>query len=314
MREVSSIPALRGARSNAVAVGAFDGLHRGHLAVIGRMVRDARRRSGRAVVVTFETPPRLVLDPRTAPGLLISPEDKRARLRALGVDLVVHLSLTPALRRVRAEDFVKAYLLRLRPASVFCGPSIRFGHNREGNGALLRRLGGELGFAVRRVPAVRDGRGRVVSSSAIRERLAAGDLAAASSMLGRPYAASGTVVRGLGVASACVGVPTANLDTGRQMLPPPGVYAVFVKAGKAVCGGALNVGRETPPKVEVHLIGVSPGPLYGRTLAVGFIRRIRGEIVFRSLEEERKTIRRDILRIRRVLDSQAPAEGFPPQG
>ena len=283
--------------NNIVTLGAFDGLHRGHQAIIRRTVRAARDLATKAVVITFEVPPRMVISPEQTAGTLVTNEQKAELLAAMGVDVMILAKLTPALRDLEPEEFVVQCLMPLNPAFIMAGPHMSFGKDRKGDIALLRELGREHGFKVIRVPALKDGRGRTISSTNIRDCLAQGRFNEAVAMLGRDYSLCGKVVHGLGYAGTRIGISTANIDTGMKVLPPPGVYAVYACTDNKLMPGVLNIGRTVPPKVEVHIFGIAKN-LYGKKLTVWFKEKLRNEIEFKDLGHEKEVIAADVRRAR----------------
>jgi riboflavin kinase/FMN adenylyltransferase len=275
-----------------LALGVFDGVHVGHRAVIARAVEAARKEGGKAFVVTFDPHPIRVIAPEKAPAsLLATLDEKAAVLKALGVDglLVIHFDM--AFAKMDAEEFVRK-LLAADVRTVAVGEDWRFGSKRSGDVAMLRRMGGELGFQLEAVPPVMWD-GERISSTRIRQAIRDGNFDAVEEMLGRPYELSGTVIEGRKLGRG-LGFPTANLRLGERQTPRDGVWAVKVDG---VRKGVANLG--TRPTVdggerllEVHLLDFS-GDLYGKELRVRFEKFLRPERKFGSLEELREQIGRD---------------------
>jgi riboflavin kinase/FMN adenylyltransferase len=275
-----------------LALGVFDGVHVGHRAVIARAVEAARKEGGKAFVVTFDPHPIRVIAPEKAPAsLLATLDEKAAVLKALGVDglLVIHFDM--AFAKMDAEEFVRK-LLGADVRTVAVGEDWRFGSKRSGDVAMLRRMGGELGFQLEAVPPVMWD-GERISSTRIRQAIRDGNFDAVEEMLGRPYELSGTVIEGRKLGRG-LGFPTANLRLGERQTPRDGVWAVKVDG---VRKGVANLG--TRPTVdggerllEVHLLDFS-GDLYGKELRVRFEKFLRPERKFGSLEELREQIGRD---------------------
>lgn len=298
MRVLDSLEGLRpGPQPLVCTLGVFDGVHLGHRAVLGEAVGWARSMKGEAVVLTFDPHPAAVIR-----GLKVSLLCTLARRLELigshGVDTAIVLSFDKALAGQAAEAFLSRTLFgRIGLKGLVLGYDSRFGHDREGDLAMARRLGPELGFGVRTVEAVPVG-GRAVSSRRVREALAAGDLEDARACLGRPWALGGTVIRGEG-RGRTLGFPTANLDTGDLILPKPGVYAGTVALEGKPWKAAVNVGVRptvggTPgPLAEVHVAGWS-GDLYGKPLSVDLLRRIRDERKFPTFEALKGQITLDL--------------------
>lgn len=293
-------------RRAVITVGVFDGVHVGHRRILEETRMLARGLACRSVAVTFEPHPVAVLVPRRAPALLTGLRERLRLLRASGVDETLVLGFSPKLGARRAEWFVRRLLLgKLNLARLVIGYDFRFGKGREGDAGYLEALGGELGFGVDIVPPVMH-RGRPVSSTRIREALARGDVASAGLMLGRPYGLTGKVIRGEG-RGRTLGYPTANLaaEEPGKLLPADGVYAARVMMGGAVRPGVLYVG--TRPTygggsrgVEVHLLDAAER-LYGRSMAVEFVARLRGERAFGSDRALRLAVAVDVRRARRAL-------------
>ncbi len=287
----------------AVAMGIFDGVHLGHRALLEAAVAWARARGGRAVAVTFWPHPERVLRPDGAPCLLQELGARLATLRTTGVDDVAVLAFDRGLAALAPEEFVTTVLQpRFRPQAVFVGFNFRFGRGGAGDAAVLRDLCRRHGGEVHVLPPVSLG-GQVLSSSLVRERLAAGDAAGAAAVLGRPYAVAGPVREGAG-RGAGLGFPTANLEVPPGLcLPLAGVYAVLARVADEPSWrpGVANLGRRPtfaahpaaaaavpadgaasgalPPVLEVHLLDWT-GDLRGCQVEVGFVTRLREERTF----------------------------------
>ena len=292
-----------------VTLGTFDGVHRGHQAVLQEIVRRARASGRHSVVVTFEPHPLAVVNPQAAPRLLTLPAERQTLLAASGVDRVETIAFTPELSRLEPEQFVRDVLrARFAMRELVLGYDHGFGRGRSGDVAAVRRLGAADGFAVDVVDAVRDD-GQPISSTLIRTAVAHGDLEPAARWLGRPYAASGVVERGAG-RGRTIGVPTLNLPLpdARKLLPPDGVYAVRVTIdadGGRTYGGMMNQGSrptfgEQARALEVHLFDFT-GDAYGATVRVEWMRRLREVRAFGSREELVAQLDRDRVAARESL-------------
>ena len=299
-------PAPLGLPAPAVAIGNFDGVHLGHQALVSAAVADARSSRGTAVVLTFDPHPARVVAPERAPRTLLSLEQRAEILAGLGVDVVAVLPFDRATAALEPDAFVRSTLgSRLAARTVVVGEKFRFGRGRAGDVALLRRMGEGLGFRVHAVAPVLLN-GRPVSSSAIREALARGDVAAAAHLLGRAPFADGTVVRGAGRGRR-LGVPTANLEVVNETLPRNGVYAGRARlAGLAPLDCVANIGERptfggSATTVEAHLLEFA-GDLYGRTLRLEFLGRLRDERRFAGQEALLEQIRNDIQAARALLE------------
>jgi riboflavin kinase / FMN adenylyltransferase len=295
---------------SATTVGFFDGVHRGHQAVIGRVVQVARERHLRSVVVTFDRHPREILTPGNVPLLLTSLRRKAGLVESVGVETLVVLEFTEEFSRWPPGAFVERVLadgLRTRHATV--GKNFTFGHRAAGNLEILARLGGDYGFQVEGVPLLQID-GRPISSTSIREALAAGDLEWPEKALGRRYVVEGTVVRGAGRGKG-LGFPTANLLTPAGIqLPGRGVYAGRALLGEGSWPAAVNVGINPtfggePLHVEAHLLGFE-GDLLGKVLAVEFWRRLRDEQRFDSAEDLAQQIAEDVRRTSSLVGQPEP--------
>lgn len=256
--------------------------------------------------MTFDPHPARILRPEAAPGLLTTVAERAALAAEEGAEGCWVVPFDRALARRDPEAFVREVLWRgIRPSAVFVGADFRFGRKARGDVATLRALGRSLGFEVHPVAPVRWG-GQVVSSSRVRELLARGDVARAARCLGRAYRLSGVVKRGRGRGNA-LGFPTANLETSGEVLPAVGVYAAWARSERSRHPAVVNVGRRptfepsgAPVVVEAHVIGGTPS-LYGRSLTVEFVERLRGERRFPSVEALARQIRRDVAAARRAL-------------
>lgn len=296
----------RGWPAPAVTVGNFDGVHRGHQALVRAAVGGARERGGAALVLTFDPHPSQVLSPDRVPSALMTLEQKAEVLAELGVDVLAVLPFTPALSRETPEEFARLVLQQALGARlVVVGTNFRFGHARAGDLARLERLGGEMGFDVKGVaPLVHEG--APISSTRVREALARGAVEAVAPLLGRRFFVDGTVVRGAG-RGRTLGIPTANLAVVNETLPRTGVYACWCRPGRrgTALPGVVNLGRRPTfgggeTTVEAHILDFE-GDLYGQTLRLEFQERLRDERAFEGPVALVEQIRRDVAEARRVL-------------
>jgi riboflavin kinase / FMN adenylyltransferase len=300
------------ARPSVVAFGVFDGLHRGHQGLIADVVRLARENDAVASIVTFDPHPALVLSPATAPLLLSTLDQRLEGFELLGVEQVGILGFDERSAAEGASSFVRRVLVdRLGVCDLVVGDDVHFGRDREGDIALLESEGRRHDFRVHPSPTY--GGDRRYSSSAVRSRLAEGDLAGANHVLGRPFVLRGTVVAG-DRRGRELGFPTANLSVGpRQQLPHVGIYAGAVRlGGGAWSGAAISVG--TRPQfydqgkvlVEVHLIDFA-GDLYGAVLDVAFLSHLRAERAFDTLDSLVAQMRRDVDESREIFGTFTPS-------
>lgn len=304
------VPALA-TQSTVLTIGNFDGVHHGHRALLARLTDTARRIALPATVMTFEPHPRELFAPDQAPARLSSLREKFELLAACGVDRVHVLRFTRRLAALTADEFVERILVRgLSVRHLLIGDDFRFGKGRGGDFTLLQRAGGEHRFAVEAMHTV-DLDGERVSSSAVREALAAGDLEHASRLLGRSYCIAGRVAHGDKIGRT-LGFPTANIRIKHKKLPMTGVFAVSVSGlGDAPVHGAASLGvRPTlgdglRPVLEVHLLDFARD-IYGAHVTVNFLHKLRDEAKYESLELLKAQIARDVADVRAHFESGHP--------
>jgi len=285
-----------------LALGNFDGVHRGHRKILDRLKRVAGERGATSVVMTFDPHPPRVVRPDKAPPLLMTKTQKLEALRAAGIQGAAIVRFTPELSRWEPETFVRNVLVDwLRVADVWVGANFLFGHDRSGNFTLLRALGARYGFKAEKIDPVRY-KEFVVSSTRVRRLVSEGRVDEAGALLGHQYFVDGTVVAG-DARGRSIGFPTANLCTGNELLPPNGVYATTATLDGIVRPSVTNVGvRPTVDDsgrvlVETHLLGID-ADLYGRPLRVGFVQRLRDERAFPSIDLLKAQIAADVERAR----------------
>jgi len=289
-----------------LAIGVFDGVHRGHQAVIGSATQHAAEAGGTAVVVTFDPHPAKILRPNESPRLLTATQHKIALLRKLGVSHLLVLRFDREFASTPPAEFVRQLASAARPLREICvGAEWSFGKNRAGNLALLKKLGAKLGFNVVGVdPVMSDG--KIISSTEIRKAVERGNFTAAARMLGRDYTILGTVEEGKHLGRS-LGFPTANLSAHSEQFPPNGVYvAEGLLEGKKV-RGVVNLGlRPTvadnaPARVlEFHLFDFDRD-LYGEEIELRFLEYLRPEQKFDNLADLREQIARDVKRAHEIF-------------
>lgn len=291
----------------AITVGNFDGVHRGHRELIAAAKRWGERVRGPTVAVTFDPPPLHLLNPQAAKPPLATPAEKAELLRAAGADHVAILRTDAGLLSLSPEAFFEDVIVGLfRARAVVEGYNFRFGRGRVGDTAQLRELCATAGITFEEVPPqIIDG--EPVSSSRVRAALLAGDVAEAGKLLGRPYRIVGTVVAGA-KRGRTIGFPTANLGSVQTLLPNEGVYAVRAMANGTTYPAAANIGPnptfgEHSRKIEIHLLDFT-GDLYGQSLAVEFVARIRDTQPFAGVRELVEQLQRDIAAIREINDDR----------
>ncbi|MCY3918999.1 MAG: bifunctional riboflavin kinase/FAD synthetase [Chloroflexi bacterium] len=292
-------------RPTTITIGVFDGVHRGHVALLRRVIDRAAANGSAAGVVTFHPHPQHVLRPDVPLSYLTSLEDRLSLLTEAGLEIVAPITFTSELSQTDAGDFVRLLVEELRLTELVTGPDFALGRQRGGDIATLRALGDELGFRVTVIDMVRDG-GRnteddadaKISSSDIRDGLAAGDVARVNDLLGRRFSLHGPVVRGQERGRG-IGFPTANIAVGPdQALPATGVYATLASLDGRLRPSATNIGvRPTfddhpAITVECHILDYEAG-LYGRDLRIDFVSRLRGEVKFEGVEALTSQLARD---------------------
>ena len=288
-----------------LTIGVFDGVHLGHRHLIARLAGLAREQGLGSGVITFSRHPRGVLAPKSRLPFLTDIERRIELLRSEGVGAVIPLSFTPELAKLSPEEFLSLLKKRLRMQGLVIGPDFALGKNREGSADVLRRLGEEMGFSLTVVPPLTID-GEVVSSTAVRQALAEGDMKRAQKLMGRPFRLHGQVVKG-DRRGAELGFPTANLDTeAEQALPADGVYTSRAYIDDQAYPAMTNIGLHPTfggdrRLVEAYIMDYE-GDLYGRDLAIDIIERLRGEIKFDSPEELKKQIAEDVKRGKATLE------------
>src|SRR3954463_11800225 len=301
IRQLDSLPSA--ARGGAVAIGNFDGVHRGHVTIVKRLLERAEAVGGPAIVFTFDPHPVRLLRPDQCPPPLTWTERKAELLAAQGVDWIIAYPTDEALLQLSAADFFQ-HIVRdaLAAKALVEGPNFYFGHNREGTIQRLAELSAAGGITLHILPPVAIG-GQIVSSSRVRELIRGGDVEQALKLLSAPYRIRGMVTHGAG-RGAKIGFPTANLSAIDTLLPALGVYA-----GRAIVGGvsypaAINLGPsptfgDAMIRVEVHLIGFAE-PLYGQPLEVDFLARLRDIRPFDSPAALVEQLNRDTDQVKRL--------------
>ena len=311
-RIVGEGPLSEGLRGGVVAIGNFDGVHRGHQAVLSRALEEAARRGVPALVLTFEPHPRTVFRPEVPLFVLTPPLMKARLLDALGFDAVVEQAFTRAFAGRSAEEFVTGVLdRRLGISHVVTGFDFHFGRNRQGGPAYLMESGERHGFGVTLVDAFRDEDAEVVSSSRVRALLAEGDVVEAAGLLGYRFTVEETVLRGRQLGRT-LGFPTANMRLPETAALKHGIYAVRLRrAGGALLDGVASFGRRPTveedgvPLLETFAFDFD-GDLYGETCDVSFFGFLRGEKKFDGLDALTAQMKRDEAEARALLSGVQP--------
>ncbi|HEU0276444.1 MAG TPA: bifunctional riboflavin kinase/FAD synthetase [Rhodanobacteraceae bacterium] len=301
-------------QGSVLAIGAFDGLHRGHAALLERVVKRAGELGVASAVVSFEPLPRAYFAPAPL-ARLSTVREKLCGIEATGVELLLLLRFNRALAHMIASDFVHRVLVaRMGAREIWVGKDFRFGHQRAGDVETLDALGGAGGYEVRVLDAVSVTDGERVSASRVRGALAAGDFAHAARLLGRPFTMGGRVAHGRRLGRR-LGYPTANLRLGRRVSPLNGIFAVRVRGvGERALPGVASLGvRPTvtgggEPLLEVHLFDFA-GDLYGRRIEVEFVAKLRDEEKFADLDALRAQMDRDAAAARAMLAQPSTLSG-----
>jgi len=293
--------------SPVLALGNFDGLHRGHQKIIERIRQSAGDRGTTALVLTFDPHPPRVVRPDKAPPLLMTMPQKLAALEKAGLHGVAVVRFTEAFSRWTPEQFVRQVLVEwLRVAEVWVGADFLFGHERAGTFSVLRSLGAQYGVRAEKIDPVRY-KEFVVSSTRIRRLITEGRVDEAGALLGHHYSIDGTIVRGA-ARGRLLGFPTANLSTDNELVPPTGVYATTAELHGTRWPAVTNVGLRPTFEagggvtVETHILGLT-GDVYGARLSLSFIQRLRDERKFADVDALREQIAADVRRAGRLFDN-----------
>ena len=289
-----------------LTIGSFDGVHRGHQEIINKLTSDAHRNGALAVVLTFHPHPATIIRGRDFAFYLTTPEDKAQLIRNLGVDIVITHPFDREIAATPAQEFMSTLHHHLGMRHLQIGYDFALGRNREGNPGRLAEIGKQLGYSVEKInPFKLDG--HTVSSSRIRFLLGAGLVTEAASLLNRNYSVRGTVIQG-DQRGRTIGFPTANLDIWKmRAIPAAGVYVCKARVKGIEFDALTNIGvRPTfesgpvPPRVEAHLLEFHDD-LYGESIDLEFIERLRGEKRFRSVDKLIAQIQLDISAARQIL-------------
>jgi riboflavin kinase/FMN adenylyltransferase len=289
-----------------VTIGSFDGIHRGHQALLKPLIGGARTAGAASVLVTFEPHPRCVIDPDHCPPLLTTLGEKTWLLDQLGLDHVVVIPFTPQIAALSAATFIERLVRGIELRRIVVGENHRFGHGQRGDPALLRRLGARHGFTVDIAPTLLRGR-EPISSSRIRRLVLLGQVRAAAQLLGRDYFIRSTVEHGA-KRGRQLGFPTANLQIApNKLIPPNAIYASRVEIDGQTYSGATSVGfRPTfggnTLTVEVFVLDFD-GDLYDKLITVWFVHRLRAEKRFATVAALQQQMARDVEKARRILTS-----------
>lgn len=289
-----------------LTIGVFDGVHRGHRAIIEKLVREAHKADSPAVVLTFHPHPASVLTGKEI-KCLTTPDERADLLAALGVDVVITQRFTRDLSTATAHEYMSTLKRTLGLSRLLIGYDFALGKGREGNAARLTEIGSELGYSVDVVPAVSDESG-VISSTEIRKLISTGNVAEAANLLGHRYQVGGEVIHGAGRGKK-INFPTANIDyPDQKVIPVNGIYACWGVLGTERFMAATNVGFNptfTPERkvasVEAYLLDFDRD-IYGEQLKLEFVTRLRDELKFDSVEALVEQMHRDVQQTREILE------------
>lgn len=297
MKIFKTLEELKNIDYTAIAVGNFDGVHLGHQELIRKTVSRAGKTGLIPTVFTFTNHPKNVMGGNNTVKNILYWEDKVEILRELGVGYMVSLDFTMDFSRIEPEEFVNNILIdKLKMKEIFCGFNYHFGHKGKGNLELLQKMGRDHGFVVNPMEPFKIN-GELVSSTLIREIIAEGDMEKCRHFLGRNYSTSGTVIVGNKLGRS-LGYPTSNLAIDESMVTPPdGVYVTLASHGGKSCPSITNLGRKPTignheRSIETHIFNFNK-ELYGKQIRIEFLKRLRGEKKFESIEELSNQIRKD---------------------
>jgi len=289
-----------------ITIGNFDGVHIGHQKIFDFVKKKAKQISGTSVVITFNPHPIKVLYKEHPLKLITTNEDKIKLIEKCGIDITISIPFTHEFAQIEAEDFVKNILIEKFNAKwIVVGYDYRFGKGRKGDKELLKKLGKTYGFKVTVLKAYKK-RGKILSSTAVRNALFEGNIKEANQFLGRAYHVDGEVIKGMGRGSSVLGYPTANFVPKQEIIPKQGVYAVKVTIPSLkTFNGVANIGKNPTfgninMSYEVHILDFK-GNLLGKTIRIHFIERIRDEKKFGSPQELKENIAHDIEIARKIF-------------
>lgn len=295
-------------KNTVLAIGVFDGLHRGHQKLIQKAVAKAKSIKGQAHVLTFWPHPVRVLNPKRYRSLIVSLPHRLKLIERLGVAKCVVLRFSKKFSKLSPHKFIKKYLVDyIQPREVFIGEDFRFGKDRSGTLEDFKEIGKDYGIHINSVISVKEGRNKI-GSTRIRELIASGKLYQARRLLGRRVSIMGKVIRG-DARGKTLGFPTANIKIEEEVLPPLGVYAVCIIFGKRKFKGMANIGwrpsfknKQNRVNLEVHIFNFNKN-LYGKNLIIEFIRKIRNEKTFNSEKLLTQQLKKDGVKVKSILSN-----------
>lgn len=295
-------------KRSIVTIGIFDGVHIGHETIIRKVVIRAKRLGVKSIVVTFDPHPLKVLGTGHFVPSLISLKHRVRLIKALGIDKILVMNFDKRMAAMAPEKFVAGVIIKkLNAGEIFVGEDFRFGRGARSDASDLKAIGEKIGLKVKVVKHVKK-KGFIISSTLIRRLVVSGSINEASSFLGRPYSVLGTVVGGTRLARS-LGYPTANINPHHEAIPPSGVYAVRVKFNGRLFKGVMNIGvrptfydhgRDKEPSIEVHIFDFN-SRIYGRDLEILFVRKLRDEKKFKTIDRLIAQIKKDEASSRKAL-------------
>lgn len=298
MKEMSNLFRYK-VQKLAATIGIFDGVHKGHQRILKKLAREAKKEKLKSVVITFNPHPQKVLNPKAKIPFLMSLEHRIKLIKEMGIDSCRVIKFTKSFSRIAPEDFIKNILIGKRHLKVLIvGENFLFGFKEKGDANLLKSMSKRYNFKLYTVAPLKM-KGKIVSSTRIREAIENGNLRLAGLMLGRPVTILGTVIKGKGIGRK-IGFPTANINPHHESIPPSAVYAVDVRINKKLHKGILNIGtrptftKDKDPAIEIHIFNFREN-IYGKDLEIIFKRKLRNEKKFSSPEALKRQIKSDIL-------------------
>lgn len=292
MKVIYGLKKIKKFGKSVVALGVFDGVHRGHRVILKSAVKKARSIRGTSVVLTFSPHPQ-------KEESLYSLEHRLRLIRELGIDVCVVINFNQKFAGISAENFIKNILIRKVGADyIYIGKNFKFGKNTKGNFKLLRRLSRIYNFKLEVFDVIRINN-QPISSTYIRKLIKKGNLKTAQRLLMRPVSVLGTVIKGTSLATK-LGFPTANIDPHHEVFPSSGVYAVKIIFEHQKLNGVCNIGTQDKKHIEVYIFNFKKN-IYGRYLEIQFIKKIRDEKKFDSLQHLANQIRKDVLAAKKLL-------------
>jgi riboflavin kinase/FMN adenylyltransferase len=304
MEVYTSLHEIREVNKPVLTIGNFDGLHRGHAALIARVVEESGKINGTPTALTFFPHPLTVVNPYLKIEQITPLQDKLEIMKAMGIKAALILKFDDEFSKIMPVDFAEEYIVReIGARKVVIGYDFSFGRNKSGTIDIFKSLGEKMGFELIVVPPVMDD-GRIISSTRIRSFLKEGHIRDAALFLGRSYIVRGMVVKGKKIGKL-IGFPTANLMIKGYLIPRKGVYAAHVVMDDKRYKGVLSIGPAPTFHIEdfsfeVHFLDFE-GDIYGREIAVEFVERLRGVEKFKDVEGLKNQIRQDIEKARRIL-------------